>query len=145
MVRARWSGGMQRTRWLSVVLRRHRNDGAFVTGACWTARRALVVFGGGMQPQAERSNNLEDGREFWIASGGQRLVKAFATQARFPRDLRHSLGARDIAQRSSYQRGVPVFQRSFEIRCYLLIALQMLYRIPRFRSSLAHDNYHWQQ
>ena len=75
-----------------------------------------------------------------IAARRQLLVKAFAPKTRFACDIGHAFGACNVSQRGCYQRGVIVFQRSFEIRNDVLPGFQVICRIPRFRFGLCHNN-----
>lgn len=50
-----------------------------------------------MKLQSERPHYFEYGGEFRIASRRQRFIKAFTSQAGVSSNLRHSLGAGDIA------------------------------------------------
>ena len=51
-----------------------------------------------MQRQPKRSDDFENGVEAWAAFAGKCLVKALAGQPGVSRDLRHSLGASNIAK-----------------------------------------------
>jgi len=61
-----------------------------------------------VQPQPKRSNDFHDGRELWVAFGGERFVEAFSPQPRVAGNLTHALGARDIAECSGNRCRVAV-------------------------------------
>jgi hypothetical protein len=64
------------------------------------------VFGGSVQAETKRPDDLKNRGEFRIAFGRQRLVKALAPETRFAGNLRHPLGAGDVSQSGRHQRRV---------------------------------------
>ena len=80
--------------------------------------------------QAERPHHLQDRRKLRVASGGERLVKAFAPQAGIAGNLCHPFGASDITQRRYHDSSVAILERSVKIRGHILFGFQMLGHIP---------------
>jgi hypothetical protein len=72
------------------------------TGSTFGTRVAYTTCAESLTPSAR---DLEDGIEPGLGARGQGLVEALATQARVPRDLRHSASAGDVAGRKQHQFG----------------------------------------
>ena len=81
--------------------------------------------GRGMESQAERANDLENGGKLRIAFRGQRFIQAFAPKTFFPShfgDAARSAG--NVSQGSGDQRRITVLQHGFKIRSHVLLVLK---------------------
>jgi len=85
------------------------------------------------QLEAKRADHLQHGTKFKIPLQRKRLAEALAAKARGLRDLRHALGACGIAQCSRNQSRVAVVKHGFEIIGDVLVGLELIRRIPRYR------------
>jgi hypothetical protein len=92
----------------------------------------------GMQLQAERAHYLEDGGELWVAARRECLVQTFATEASFPRDLRHTLCSCDVTEGSCDKSRVTLLQRCFQIRSHICLSTEVFCRIPLRSDGLGH-------
>lgn len=91
-----------------------------------------------MQLQAQRSDHLQNRGELWIAARREGLVETLANKACFARDMRHTLGSRDIAERRSDERRVTLLERCFEVRGHICLGGEVFGWIPGRSDSLWH-------
>jgi hypothetical protein len=75
-----------------------------------------------------------------IAVGGERLVEALAPEPGLAGDLRHALGAGDVAQGCGDQCGIAIFEHRFQIQRDVPLGLQISRRIPGNGFDLAHGS-----
>src|SRR5436305_15128961 len=86
-----------------------------------------------VQAQTERAYDLEDGGEFRVARWRERLVQTLSPKPGLASELRHALGARNVAKRRGDQGGVALLERRLQVGRHVFFGLKMLCRIPAQR------------
>jgi hypothetical protein len=96
----------------------------------WAVMRKSALRGGSLQLETERSDYPEDGSEFRVAVYGERLVEAFASQARLPRDGAHAPCASDVAEGGGDHRRVILMQSGREVGGSGFRCVEVVCRVP---------------
>ena len=97
----------------------------------------------GMQFQTKCTNDLEDRVEARATFPGKRLVEAFSGKPGVSGNLRHTLGAGDVAKRFRDKGGIAIrfFQARFEIRSHFLRGSEVFCNVMASGGDLDHGGY----
>ena len=100
---------------------------------CALSDRVRIEHRLGAQLQAQGADDPEDRVQTRITFSRKRLVETFAGQAGIACNLRHALGAGDVAQRLGNERGVAIglLHASFQVCGHFLRCAKVLGDVVR--------------